>query len=254
LPGQIGSTVKAVKGVSALEAWAATLDGTVLRTLDAGTTWDIIPHDGVPITQVNRMDVLGNDIWIADYMGGEYGMVHSADSGRTWRRERLPGLDLIPGGGPMAVSIVSKRTAWASVRPKADIYRTVDGGHSWQLDAPDVSGPNDLDDICAFNATCAWAVQNISGQNGGRIIRVELRAGQVQTRVADPMNGTYQYEGVTCLDDGTVWVVGFKSAFADPDLPQGVILQSTDGHQWIAHDPPCRTASLWKISFAGARR
>ena len=252
LPEGVNETVKGIKGLSRSEAWAVTLGGTVMRTLDAGENWVVIPHPGVTMKQVNRMDVKGEDIWIADVGSGEFGMIHSPDSGVTWQQEHLSDIDPA-GGGPMAVSIVSSQVAWAAVRPEANIYRTVDGGDSWHLDAPDVSGPNDLDDVCSPNADMVWAVQNRGGASGGSIIRVRLVNGQAVSDIMDP-TGKYVYEGLTCFDEKTLWVVGFKAYGVDPNLPQGVILHTSDGTTWTSQPLAVNDVSLWKVSFVGARR
>lgn len=161
-----------------------------MRTLDGGETWVVIPHEGITMVQVNRIDAKGEDIWIADVGNGDKGMIHSADSGLTWRQELLPNADPSPVSGPMCVSIVNSEVVWAGVRPEANLYRTMDGGDAWRLDAPDISGPNDIDDICAPNADLVWTVQNISGESSGRIIRVRLEDGKV---ISDPMDPTGKY-------------------------------------------------------------
>ena len=252
LPEGVNDAVKGIKGLSRSTAWAVTLGGTVMRTHDGGENWVVIPHDGVTMKQINRIDAKGDDIWIADYGSGEFGMIHSADFGLTWRQEQLPDVDPA-GGGPMAVSIVSSQIAWAAVRPEANLYRTVDGGEAWRLDAPNVSGPNDIDDICAPNADMVWAVQNLSGDSAGNIIRVRLVNGEVVTHIMDP-TGKYVYEGVTCFDEKTVWVVGFKAHGAGQDLPEGVILHTTDGSTWTSQPLPVNDVVLWKVSFVGAHR
>jgi photosystem II stability/assembly factor-like uncharacterized protein len=253
LPEGVNETVKGIKGLSPSVAWAVTLGGTVMRTLDGGDTWEIVPHEGVSIKQVNRIDAKGEDIWIADVGSGELGMIHSADFGLTWRQEQLPGVDPEQGCGPMGVTIVSSQIAWAAVRPEANLYRTVDGGDAWHLDAPDVSGPNDIDDICAPDADTVWAVQNHSGESGGSIIRVRLVNGEVISDIMDP-TGKYQYEGVTCFDGKTVWVVGFKAYGVSPSLPEGVMLLTSDGATWTSQPLPVNDVALWKVSFAGAHR
>ena len=255
LPTGMTDAVKGIKGLSQKVAWAVTLTGIVMQTLDGGATWVIIPHEGITMKQVNRMDVKGEDIWIADYGSGEKGMIHSPDFGLTWRRETVTNPDpSIPGFGPMAVSIVSSQIVWAATRPQADMYRTQDGGSIWRLDAPDISGPNDLDDICAPNADMAWAVQNHSGESGGDIISVHLEDGKVISEIMDPTH-QYQYEGVTCFDDKTAWVVGFKAHGVSQDLPEGVILHTADGgSSWTNQTLSANDISLWKISFVGAHR
>ena len=253
MPAGVNDVVKGIKGLSRSMAWAVTLGGTVMCTIDGGMNWFVVPHDGVTITQVNRIDAMGSDIWIADFGSSDGAMIHSRDYGTTWRRELLPGIDLLQGG-PMGVSIVNAQTAWSAVKMNADLYRTVDGGSTWLMDAPAVSGPNDIDDICAPHADMVWAVQNIGGMSGGRIIRVYLSKGSFISDIMDPMSGDYQYEGITCFDEKNVWVVGFKAFGVDPALPDGVILHTDDGVQWTSQTLPVSDVSLWKVSFVGAHR
>jgi photosystem II stability/assembly factor-like uncharacterized protein len=254
LPEGVANVVKGIKGLSRDLAWAVTLTGIVMQTIDGGRTWKVVPHEGITMKQVNRMDVKGDDIWIADYGSGENGMIHSPDAGKTWYRETLTDPDPDKAGfGPMAVNIVDSEIAWAATRPAANIYRTMDGGNVWRLDAPDVSGPNDLDDICAPNTDMVWAVQNQSGMSSGAIIRVRLEDGKVISDIMDP-TGKYVYEGLTCLDEQTIWVVGFKAFGVSPDLPEGVILHTTDGTSWKTQPMPVKDVALWKVSFVGAHR
>ena len=253
LPAGVNDEVKGIKGLSRSVAWAVTLGGTVMRTLNGGRNWVVVPHDGVTIIHINRIDAMGGDIWIADSYSADGAMVHSADFGLTWKREPLPGINLF-NGGPMGISIVNSKIAWSAVKLDANLYRTTDSGATWRMDAPAVSGPNDIDDICAPEADMVWAAQNIGGNSGGRIIRVRLVNGEVISDIMDPMGGKYQYEGVTCFDDKTVWVVGFKSFGVDPDLPEGVILHTEDGTTWTSQTLPVSDVLLWKISFVGAHR
>jgi photosystem II stability/assembly factor-like uncharacterized protein len=254
LPEGVTDEVKGIKGLSRSVAWAVTLTGTVMQTVDGGETWAVIPHEGITIKQVNRIDAKGEDIWIADAGSGVTGMIHSPDFGQTWWQETLPDPDPLPGFGPMAVSIVTSKVVWAAVRPAADMYRTMDGGNVWRLDAPDISGPNDLDDICAPGADMVWAVQNHSGESGGSIIRVRLEDGKVISDIMDPTDH-YQYEGVTCFDENSAWVVGFKAYGVSPDLPEGVILHTEDGGMsWTNQPMSANDVALWKVSFVGAHR
>lgn len=250
LPEGINEPVKGIKGLSRSVAWAVTLGGTVMHTVNGGQTWVVVPTHGVTLKQVNRMDVLGEDIWIADYGSGAKGMVHSADNGRTWRQEQLP--DVIGGNGPMTVSIVNSRVAWTTVNGQGDIYRTTDGGATWRKDAPDVSGANDIDDVCAVNAHEVWAVQNIGGQSAGYVMRVSIVGSDVTK--SDWFFTDYSYEGVSAFDERTAWIVGFKTVGAGPNLPDGSILHTSDGKTWKSQTLPVNNVRLWKVSFVGARR
>lgn len=249
LPQEIPGAVKGIKGLSRYEAWAVGLRGPVLYTADSGETWEIVPTPGITFREVNRMDVLGNDIWIADHGSGENGMIHSPDRGLTWRQEYLPGVD--DNHGPMTVSIVNSQVAWTSVNLQGELYRTLDGGITWQIDAPDLSGPNDIDDVCAVGVNEAWAVQNTSG--GGVVMKVEIVDNDV-TR-SEWYFPEYVYEGVSAFDERRAWIVGYRAMGVSEELPKGSILNTGDGGEtWVPQRLPVNDVDLWKVSFVGARR
>jgi photosystem II stability/assembly factor-like uncharacterized protein len=253
LPEGMG-LIKNIKGLSRNVAWAVSLDGTVLRTTTGGNIWTIVPHPSVPIHQVNRMDALGipsADVWIADDQGKHLGMIHTPDNGVTWRQEYVPYEIRTPG--VHMVSGYSSMVAWAAVWGNGDLFRTLDGGETWEKVAT-VGGLNDLDDMCAVSADTVWVVQNHSGESGGTIFHVRLQDGQ---SVVDSFNpaSNYTYEGLACADDQEVAVVGFRSVGSDPSLPAGVIVSTKDGGQtWFNQPVPVNDAHFWKVSFVGARR
>lgn len=249
LPQAVPEGIKAIKGISRDEAWAVGLGGPVFHTTNGGAAWRIVPTPGIVFRQVNRMDVRGNDLWIADYGSGENGMIHSPDRGQTWRREHLPGVGV--NHGPMTASIVNAQVAWASVNLQGELYRTLDGGRTWRIDAPDLSGPNDIDDVCAVSVKEAWAVQNTSG--GGIVLRVNIVGNDVAKR--DWYFPEYVYEGVSAFDAQRAWIVGYRGMSAPADLPQGSILYTGDGGEtWMSQRLPLNDVNLWKVSFVGACR
>ena len=252
LPEEVQESIKGIKGLSRDEAWAVSIHGIILHTTNGGQTWDIVPHPDVEIIQVNRIDAVApNDVWIADDRSGDTGMVHSADGGQTWRKEYWPNVNYM--GNPLAVSAVSPLVVWGAVNAQGDLYRTLDGGDTWQIAAPDLAGQDDFDDVCAINADLVWAVLNLSGNIGGTIFRVRLEEGKVLSDQWDPDHG-YQYEGITAFDAQTAWVVGYQGFDPDPKLPSGIILHTKDGANWTSQKLPRDDVALWKVSFVGAHR
>jgi photosystem II stability/assembly factor-like uncharacterized protein len=249
LPQSIPEGVKGIKGISRDEAWAVGLNGPVMHTNNGGEKWEIVPTPGITIRQVNRLDVLGSDIWIADFGNGENGMIHSPDGGLTWRQEYLPGVD--SGHGPMTASIVNTQVAWTSVNLQGELYRTLDGGLTWKIDLPGLSGPNDIDDVCAVGANAAWAVQNTSG--GGYVMWVKIVGNDIIKRDWNFLD--YVYEGVSAFDEQRAWIGGYRGMRTPVELPKGSILHTNDGgHIWISQTLPVNDVDIWKLSFVGARR
>lgn len=255
IPEGVGP-VKQVKGLSRQLAWAASLDGTILRTTDGGAVWSVVPHPGVPIHQVNRMDAIGlvdTDVRIVDEQGGKLGMIHTRNGGVTWRNEFV---DYAADGGSPGLHMVatfSRKEAWCAAWNLGILYRTKDGGKSWQA-AGMMSGANDIDDLCAPTADTAWAVQNLGGFSGGRVFHVSLANFQLTVEEFNPAPG-YLYEGLTCSDDLHAVVVGSKGLGPDPSAPLGAILSTEDGGAtWSSQPVPVNDVAFWKVSFVGARR
>jgi photosystem II stability/assembly factor-like uncharacterized protein len=250
LPAGVSGGVKSIKGVSRTEAWAATLDGVILHTTDGGATWTVIPHPGIVITQVNRMDVILPHVWIAD-AANDGAIIHSMDGGATWRREVIT--DAGATEGPLTVHAVSPDVAWASGTRSLSFFRTVDGGGTWEK-VITVGGFDHLDDICASSAADVWGAQNGDGVNG-HIHWVDAPPGgavEHGVAVAPALQG-YTPGGVSCVDSRTAWVVAPKGVPLDPAKPRGIIVLTTDGQNWLQASAPA-DIRYWKISMVGARR
>ena len=260
LPAGLASKhIKSIKGVSSAEAWAVSIRGDVLRTIDGGDHWTIVTvkeADGSIITmkQVNRMDVTGQDIWIADAQGGNLGVIHSQDGGISWRQELLSAI--FPGGGPLSISAFDSHVAWAAVNSKGNLWGTSNGGGSWHKSIDTITETADFDDICASSANVVWIAQNNGISSGGIAARITVTNGRYETN--SYTNGNYNLEGISAMGDNqTAWLVGMKTIFADPALPQGAIYFTHDGGvTWQLQTLPdnARDVDFWKVSFVGARR
>ena len=268
LPPGLGA-IKGIKGLTRHEAWAVSITGTILHTTDGGKVWNIVEHPGIEIGQVNRMDAIGYrdvrtadwwgrntgkinaNVWIADEFGedsGHLGMIHTLYNGDIWRQEYIP--CTTSSCQVHMVSAYSPRVVWAAAWADGTLYRTTDGGETWNS-IPDIYlGRNDIDDMCAYSADALWAVQ-FQGMNNGFIYHVSLENGEAIVDQFNPAPGN-AYEGLTCIDDQTALVVGYKDS-GDP--PLGIILATNDGGaSWVNQPVPVDDVKFWKVSFVGARR
>ena len=266
LPEGVQGGIKGIKGLTRLEAWAVSIEGTVLHTTDGGEVWNIV-DTGIETVQVNRMDAIGyrdvrdtdrsgkntgkihSNVWIANEKGGEeYGMIHTLYNGDIWRQEKIPHLGF--GTGGHMVSAYSARVVWAAVWADSHLYRTADGGETWENVAE--VGMNDIDDMCAYSADALWFVQFQGTLTGnGLIYHLRLEDGEAQEFI--PVE-EYKYEGLTCVNDQAAMVVGYTD-LPDPPQQRGIILVTNDGGQTWENQPlPVDDVSLWKVSFVGAYR
>jgi photosystem II stability/assembly factor-like uncharacterized protein len=250
--------IKSIKGVSPNEAWAVSIQGDVLHTTDGGVNWTIVEVkdvDGhiITMTQVNRMDVTGQDIWIVDVNSYDFGVIHSPDGGLTWWREQLPGV--LHAHGPLSISAFSSLIAWAAVNSEGYLWWTANGGRSWNKSTSAISGTADFDDICASSANVVWIAQNNGFSSGGVAARVNVTNGIFSSNLYTDIN--YMMEGVAAMNDNIAWLVGFKTFTASSSLPKGVIYFTSDGGlNWQLQTMPANAldVNLWKVSFVGARR
>jgi photosystem II stability/assembly factor-like uncharacterized protein len=152
----------------------------------------------------------------------------------------------------MTVNAVSPLAVWTAINQSGNLYRTLDGGDQW-VEVAKLAGMGDFDDLCAAGTKAIWAVQTL-GYGSGWIWAVHVAAdGSVESRKFTPASTAFSYEGVTCLDDRTAWVVGMNSLHV-PGLPLGVIVSTSDGGEhWVQGSAPA-DIEYWKVSFAGARR
>ncbi len=119
--------------------YAATTDGRVWASVDAGLTW--LPRESAPApmqTNVIAVDPLDADIVLAgQWAGGAY---RSSDGGETWV---FVALDSSPNAGPVFTLFFSKANAQTAYATQSSlgifkVYRSLDRGLSWaplQLDA-----------------------------------------------------------------------------------------------------------------------
>jgi photosystem II stability/assembly factor-like uncharacterized protein len=252
--------IKSIKGVSTGEAWAVSLKGDVLHTTDGGANWQLVPlrtaaGNLIDATEVNRMDVIGQNIWLVDVPSGEEGVIHSSDGGLTWRREFLP-QKAIGSVGPLAISAYDSLIAWAAINEDGHLWWTSDGGLSWNRSNNTLSGTYDYDDICASSSNTVWIASNGGEVGGGFTARVKVSDGNFVESILTP-HRPYMMEGVSPLTDSKVWAVGQKLSFVEPDLPMGAIYVTEDGGATWRSQPlqdNARDVLLWKISIVGARR
>jgi photosystem II stability/assembly factor-like uncharacterized protein len=257
--GMKSQHIKSIKGISPTEAWAVSLLGDVLHTTDGGVIWNIVEvrdvgGDIITMEQVNRMDVLGLDIWIVDVKGGETGCIHSPDGGLTWHQEVLSGMDDL-STGPIVVSAFSSLVTWVAMNQDGYLWWTSTGGSFWTKSNDTLVAGADYDDICASSANVVWIAFNGNAKGGGFTARVTVTDGNFETIKTN--HPPYMMEGVSPMTDNKAWAVGQRMASIEPDMPMSAIYYTENGGvTWQTQTMPANAldVTLWKVSFVGARR
>ncbi len=229
----------------------------ILETQDGGKTWkerslDITSEENFRLISIDFME---NEGWIA----GQPGLVlHSTDSGQNWTRLELSKLP----GDPYLITTLGSDAAELATTAGA-VYRTNDGGQSWDGKVSDASGGvRDLrrgsnggyvsvSSLGNFFATLdpnqeAWQphqrasskrVQSIGYQPNGQLwmlsrgaeIRLNDQEGDVdnwQKPIIPIVNG-YNYLDMAWDPKGSIWAAGGN----------GTLLVSNDGGNEWKKDP-----------------
>ena len=153
-----GGRTRAIAGVPAQPNvfYIGAVDGGVWKTDDAGRTWNPI-FDAQPTQSIGALAVAPSDPNIVYAASGEGlhrpdlsvgdGIYRSADAGRTWTHlglrdgQQIPDLSVDPHDPNRLFAAVLGHPYGAN--PERGIYRSVDGGKSWQqvlFKDPDTGG------------------------------------------------------------------------------------------------------------------
>lgn len=106
--------------------WTLNSDGTLLRSLDTGSSWQKISIPG-NAALLHSIATVGTEVWVGGTSGTLY---HSADEGAHWMQ-----VNPATGGEPLSDDVISIEFATAQrgkfVTSKQDVWTTADGGQSW---------------------------------------------------------------------------------------------------------------------------
>ncbi len=237
-----------LRGLSAIDsrvAWVSGSKGTVLRTVDGGTTWKSVgPPDtaGLEFRDIQAFDAL-HAVVLSIGLGDSSRIYRTADGGRTWaltfrNTEEKAFYD--------CVAFFDRFRGLAMGDPvdgKFRILSTVDGGRSWAL-VPEANFPPALEGEAGFAA---------SGQciaTSGRFDAWFATGGGASARVLRSVDGGRHWKAsstpLLSLPSAGVFAVAFRTPFqgiavggdyARPSEPVvGVALSSDRGRSWVV--PP----------------
>ena len=96
--------------------------GVILYTNNSGNSWQVQHHDASqPFRQIAVVN--SDTLWIA----GRGMLVYTTNGGQQWHNSTIIGSGT---SGLLSVIFVNETHGWTST--KRDLYRTIDGGHSWE--------------------------------------------------------------------------------------------------------------------------
>ena len=208
---QASGTIASLRGLSVVDdrtAWASGSNGTVLRTLDGGSTWTILPVPGAAATDFRDVEAFGPDEAIVMGIGRPATIFRTTDGGRTWTRTFA---DDSPGIFLDGLAFFDDERGLAVGDPMDGRFffiSTTDGGATWEP-LPPPSRPTALEGEAAFAASGT----SLAVRDGDR---VWLSTGGTASRVWRSEDGGRHWQGApSALSSGSPSAGGFSIAFWD---------------------------------------
>jgi photosystem II stability/assembly factor-like uncharacterized protein len=208
---QTSGTTASLRGVSAVDgrtAWASGSKGTVLRTIDGGSTWSAVPVPGEEATDFRDIEAFGPDGAVVMGIGRPAKIFRTRDGGRTWTRTYY---DDSPGIFLDGLAFFDERNGLAVGDPmdgRFFLISTADGGSTW-MPLPAGSRP------IAAAGEAAFAASGTSMTVQGRD-RIWLCTGGAVARVLRSEDrGAHWEASPSALLEGPASAGGFSVAFLD---------------------------------------
>lgn len=157
---QKSGTEASLRGVSVVDentAWASGSQGTVLRTVDGGKSWQAVSVPGMNRTDFRDIEAFGAGTAVILGIGRPAKIFRTEDGGAHWGEvysNDVPGIFLD------ALAFADKNTGWAVGDPidgRFVLLRTEDGGRSWRT-LPPARRPAALEGEGCFAASGACLV------------------------------------------------------------------------------------------------
>lgn len=244
-PSGTSARLRGLSVVNERVAWASGTGGTVLRTLDGGASWSILPVPNA--NDLDFRDIEAFDAHSAYALsigeGESSRIVKTGDGGQTWTLQLV---NEEPDGFLNALAFWDSQHGLALGDPiggRFDIRATDDGGKTWTRIDPE-GMPEALPNEGAFAAsgTClfVWGDQLAwFGTSGGRVFRSEDRGKtwtvhQTPIRSASPSSGLFSLSFQNAKHGVAIG--------GDYEIPERigslVALTSDGGRSWSAPEGP----------------
>ena len=191
-------------------AWIVGYHGTILRSQDHGSTWELQPSGTKEA--LFRISLVGaNEGWIS---GGYGTILHTSDGGKSWHKQRTGTEEHLFG-----IGFIDERRGWA-VGSRGTVLSTDDGGATWvnrSIEADII-----LNDVCFVDAKQGWAVGEFGRIYHTRDGGITWEKQNSPVEVAFTSGASRNLFRLLVSNSQELWAFGLD----------GVILTSKDGVKW----------------------
>lgn len=238
-------------------AFASGSTGLLLKSADAGLTWQSVPPpagypNGSTGTYTACSFISPTEGWIA---GSYLEITHTLDGGNTWQQQFVGGSS---ADGVYDMDFVDAQHGWVVGTFGSGVLRTADGGTSWSFHAfpspsPDGRAIDFVTPLVGWaastggfiarstNGGLTWTRQALpvvgynthldsihalsvnecwaASTDNGRVFHT-TNAGANWTELATPFHDDYDgYTGIAATASGEVWVAGYRGAVSRFGVP-----------------------------------
>jgi photosystem II stability/assembly factor-like uncharacterized protein len=188
-----------------------------------------------------------NVVW-ASGVAGTYAV--TTDGGTTWTSHVVPGAETLQFRDVQGVSATVAYLLSAGQGSDSRIYKTADGGKTWQLQFQAPADPNYFYDCFAFWTPTRGLTMG-DGVNG-RFPVLRTKDGATWTNIGDNLPTAQAGEGAFAASGTCVATQGEKRAWIVTSSSR-VLATSDGGNTWSAHGTPIAggtgTAGVFTVAF-----
>ncbi len=224
-PTFVTTSLTAVRWLDTQVAVAVGYQGVIVRTADAGLTWQYVREPTADMPPYTRIAVLDGSTVVAAGSGGV--MMRSDDAGVTWRSVRLPTTGWI--------NSLSFRNASIGVMSSYNegVFRTVDGGFTWTRVPPaDPAAPFDHINSMELRGMLGFATGK-----GGWYRSTDGGASWNNVSLPFGLEGVSAYGNVSFIDDQSLIITGW-----------GTVRSADGGLTWQAVSAVDNNALPWSAT------
>lgn len=244
------------------ETWVTGSSGTVIRTIDAGRTWQRISVPGADELDFRDIEILPAGIVILMSVGNDDAsrILRSTDAGETWKTVLI---NTEPKGFFDGMTFDEQGQHGMlfgdPINGRLDMYRTTDGGATWEQ-VPKTQRPRLKEGEYGFAASGTGIVMregNIWIATGGSVARVHHSAdsGKTWSAIDTPVRSGNESSGIFSIDfidSERAVVVG--GDYKLPELDRNNVARSIDGGKSWVPLPQCRMPHKACVRFLGDGR
>src|SRR5437660_7185978 len=229
----------------------------MLVTIPAEAQWWKVQTSGLAtnlrgVSLAYRPDAKGVPAPVVWASGSNGAILKSIDEGTTWKRLHVAGGDALDFRGIVAFNASTAYVMSSGEGEKSRIYKTTDGGETWNLQYTDKRKEFFLDSIACLSETRCFA---LGDPIDGKSLLLNTTEGEHWNPLSnDNMPGALPGEGAFAASNTCLLLSG-EDIFFGTGGPVARVFRSPDsGRTWTVHETPIAHGNASSGIFSITRR